>query len=370
MAARVLDYRRASAWIDEGLRYADAVEQSHCAHVMASTGALVAWADGRWDEAVARGEHALADRGCARAAGMARWSLGYVALGRGDLEVANTHLRVAEEFGEKSGAPDLLLAALWGLAEVAILAGQNEEAIARTDRALEIAQRTGELGQFAPFAVTGTRARILAGRPADAQRWLSQATELLGAVEWFASPALDHAGGLLNLAGGSVGAARTSLERAVRGWDNRGRTWEALWARLDLAGCLMRSSRFGDATALLADVRASAQRLGSRPLLERVDQLSRLARGHGSEEEAWRPLTSREFEVARLIAAGRTNAEIAVELDIAPKTVSAHVEHVLAKLGAGRRTEIASWVTTVSGGHGMAAVGSGLGSPTLSASRR
>ena len=356
VAARVLDYHRAAAWIDEGLRYADAIEQSHCAHIMASTGALVAWANGRWDEAVGRGEHALADRGCARAAGMARWSLGYAALGRGDLDGASGHLRVALEFGEVSGAPDFLLAALWGLAEASVLAGEHGDAIARADRALEIAQRTGERAQFAPFAVTGTRARIAAGRPADAQRWLSQVTEQLGPVEWFASPALDHATGLVNLAGGSIGVARTSLERAVRGWDSRGRTWEALWARLDLAACLLRSSRFIDATALLADVRARAQRLDSRPLLERVDQLSRLAHGHASEVESWRPLTSREFEVAQLIAVGRTNAAIAAELYVSPKTVSAHVEHVLAKLGASRRTEIAAWVAAIPGRTGQPGV--------------
>jgi DNA-binding CsgD family transcriptional regulator len=58
-------------------------------------------------------------------------------------------------------------------------------------------------------------------------------------------------------------------------------------------------------------------------------------------------LTAREFEVARLIAAGLTNAEIADELTIAPKTASAHVEHILAKLGVTRRAEIAAWTATI-----------------------
>jgi len=72
------------------------------------------------------------------------------------------------------------------------------------------------------------------------------------------------------------------------------------------------------------------------------------ARGRGLEEEPWRPLTAREFEVARLIAEGLTNAEIAAQLDIAPKTASSHVEHILAKLGVTRRAEIAAWTATVS----------------------
>ncbi|MEO8510991.1 MAG: LuxR C-terminal-related transcriptional regulator, partial [Chloroflexota bacterium] len=67
----------------------------------------------------------------------------------------------------------------------------------------------------------------------------------------------------------------------------------------------------------------------------------------GADGEAWRPLTVREFEVARLIADGLTNAQVAAELFVSPKTVSAHVEHILAKLGVARRTEIAAWATTV-----------------------
>ncbi len=72
-----------------------------------------------------------------------------------------------------------------------------------------------------------------------------------------------------------------------------------------------------------------------------------MARGHVSTKEPWRPLTAREFAVARLISDGLTNAEIADELGIAPKTASSHVEHILAKLGAGRRAEIAAWASSV-----------------------
>jgi len=50
------------------------------------------------------------------------------------------------------------------------------------------------------------------------------------------------------------------------------------------------------------------------------------------------PLTAREFEVARLIAEGATNREVAERLVISPKTASTHVEHILAKLGVSRRT--------------------------------
>jgi DNA-binding CsgD family transcriptional regulator len=53
-------------------------------------------------------------------------------------------------------------------------------------------------------------------------------------------------------------------------------------------------------------------------------------------------LTDREYEVLRLVAAGRSNREIASELFISPKTASVHVSNILAKLGVGSRTEAAA----------------------------
>ena len=54
------------------------------------------------------------------------------------------------------------------------------------------------------------------------------------------------------------------------------------------------------------------------------------------------PLTDRELEVLRLIAAGRSNQRIAHDLVVALDTVKKHVTHVLGKLGAANRTEAAA----------------------------
>jgi DNA-binding NarL/FixJ family response regulator len=126
--------------------------------------------------------------------------------------------------------------------------------------------------------------------------------------------------------------------------------------------------QYVDAAQLLADVRGTANDLRSRPLAGQVEELARAVRGRHSEAESWHPLTAREFQVARLIATGLTNAQIAAELSVAPRTVSAHVEHVLAKLGASRRTEIASWVATTERATGATGrwdkpVPTGLGRP-------
>ncbi|MDG4859659.1 response regulator transcription factor, partial [Streptomyces sp. T-3] len=53
-------------------------------------------------------------------------------------------------------------------------------------------------------------------------------------------------------------------------------------------------------------------------------------------------LTSRERDVLRLVAAGRSNRQIAEELFISPKTASVHVSNILAKLGVSGRGEAAA----------------------------
>jgi DNA-binding CsgD family transcriptional regulator len=347
LSAANLDYGAADGWIEHGLRYADSIEQSFCAHVMSATSAISAWAGADWEAATSAGRQAVADRGCRRAAQIAHWALGYVALGRGDLDRAIAELAPAWETANGSGEADMTLPPLWGLAESDLLAGNADAAWTRCRAALAVVAGPGQPALLVPFIVTGVRAAQLAGRPGDAAGWIRHCEELVAAVPEVAQPALEHARGLIALADGATGVARTALEAAIAGWDAKGRIWEATWARLDLATCDARAGRFADALALAVEARAVASRLDSRPLAERADALQRLARGRVSAEEPWRPLTAREFSVARLISEGMTNAEIADSLGIAPKTASSHVEHILAKLGASRRAEIATWASNV-----------------------
>lgn len=55
------------------------------------------------------------------------------------------------------------------------------------------------------------------------------------------------------------------------------------------------------------------------------------------------PLTPREREVARLVAQGQTNRQIAATLVISERTADAHVQNILNKLGISSRAQIAAW---------------------------
>ncbi len=63
------------------------------------------------------------------------------------------------------------------------------------------------------------------------------------------------------------------------------------------------------------------------------------------------PLTPREQQVAHLVATGRTNRQIGRALGIAEKTTEVHVHHIIGKLGARSRAEVAVWAVT-EGRHG------------------
>jgi DNA-binding NarL/FixJ family response regulator len=71
---------------------------------------------------------------------------------------------------------------------------------------------------------------------------------------------------------------------------------------------------------------------------------ARIDLGGAPPEEPGDPLglTERESEVVRLVAAGRSNQQIADELFITRKTASVHVSNVLGKLGAANRVEAAA----------------------------
>jgi DNA-binding CsgD family transcriptional regulator len=95
-----------------------------------------------------------------------------------------------------------------------------------------------------------------------------------------------------------------------------------------------------------------AAEMGAEPLLIEAHTLARRARlrlpeaqspapGTDREIDSYR-LTERELEVLKLVAAGRSNPQIATELFISPKTASVHVSNIISKLNVTSRGEAAA----------------------------
>jgi DNA-binding CsgD family transcriptional regulator len=122
--------------------------------------------------------------------------------------------------------------------------------------------------------------------------------------------------------------------------------YETARTRWRLAEALAEAGRRDEAADQWRQAVQAADKLKARPLRAALDDLARRARIGTPEQHGdgavLASLTSREREVLRLIAAGRSNREIASVLFIAPKTASVHVSNILGKLGAASRTEAAA----------------------------
>jgi DNA-binding NarL/FixJ family response regulator len=128
---------------------------------------------------------------------------------------------------------------------------------------------------------------------------------------------------------------------------------EYVYAALRNGACGFLLKRSGPAL-LVEAVRAAAagDALISPSITVRL--LRHLARDQPSgADRAAGQLTNRELEIVRVLATGRTNAEIAAELFISLGTVKNHVAAIQRKLGVGNRVGIAAWAWET--GHAVAA---------------
>ena len=126
---------------------------------------------------------------------------------------------------------------------------------------------------------------------------------------------------------------------AVAAFDVMGHAFESARSRARLGAALLDAGRREEARRVLAQALVAARQLGAAPLLAEVTRLGAHSGPDVGTATARPALTAREVEILTLVARGGSNADVARALSISPKTVSVHVSNVLAKLGAGNRTQ-------------------------------
>jgi DNA-binding CsgD family transcriptional regulator len=138
---------------------------------------------------------------------------------------------------------------------------------------------------------------------------------------------------------------------AVVAADATGQPWPRAYARLRLAcSRLATGGARTEATELLRSAHRLATTMGAALLVGDIDaaatrhRISLPDRQTVADPVARFGLTAREREVLDLVAAGRSNREIADTLYISVKTVSVHVTNLLRKLGVTNRVQAAAIV--------------------------
>jgi DNA-binding NarL/FixJ family response regulator len=319
---------------------------------------------GLWDEAE-RLVAALDERSPA-AASLSAVAL-YVEVGRGRAGAAE---RLARLVG--AGSDDTWAAYLAGGcgADLARWQGDLDQARAlagATLAALDAADEQWELSAIWPATLglaaeadRAVRARATGDEPAvaEAVRAGQALLEWSRAAERRARTTGRQIGpeALAWLARAEAEWARLSGRAAPERWEasagafGYGYLYEEARSRWRLAEALLAVGRRDEALAPARAAHATALRLGAGPLRGEVEALARRARLDLGPGVAPGPgpagleahLTPRELEVLRLVAAGRSNQQIAAALFISPKTASVHVSNILAKLGVHSRVEAAA----------------------------
>lgn len=282
---------------------------------------------GEWSDAIE-----AARRSCgwysgrsASMGGGAFYQLGELHRLKGEFDLAEQAYRDASRSG-KEPQP--------GMSLLRLMQGDLDGAIAAIQRVVRETAGRQQPGAEHTAVLAAYVEIMLAARQLEAARAGAKGLEDLAlAVD---APLLRaqamHALGTVALADGDAGAALISLREAWTIWQQLDVPYEAARVRVAIAdACEMLGDR--DTAVIHRDAARSVfARLGAHPALLRLDD------GGARGSDAAAKLTARELEVLGLVAAGKTNRQVAAELFISEHTVARHLSNIFNKIDVTTRT--------------------------------
>lgn len=222
-----------------------------------------------------------------------------------------------------------------GLSLLRLAQGEVDKAVLGIRRAF--AETEGQLERL-DLLSTGVTVMLAAG---DINAAREAVAELAGIAAVYRAPGVQAE---LAAARGAVALSEDDPARALPLLRSAARTWREIDAPHAVAtvsvliGLACRAIGDDDGAQVeFESAKSTFARLGARPDLRRVEELLRPAAAGP------RGLSARELEVLRLVAAGRTNHAIAIELFVSERTVHRHLSNIFDKLGVHSRTAAASY---------------------------
>jgi len=344
-------HNEARRWLEDALAKGDG---SPSARMKAFERAcFLAWEQGDYERAVALGEEGLV---LARrledstSAAAILFNLGSVAMSRMEVERASALLEEAVAMCRASGDDWGLSQALFTLGIVAVFRRDHARATTLHEESLALARKMGDevgmvraLGQGALTALVGGDLR----RVDELNRATMELSRRLGIGHYSVS--------CLILFGASA-ALRGHPVRAIRLWAAE----ESLRAAMGIphmpAELSFYERYFKVARDQLDDAAWETAWSEGRAMDVEAAVEYALSEEEPAPAETSAPeeqpgdeppggLTSRQREVAALVAQGLTNRQIAAELSISEHTVATHVGKIMRKLGLSSRSQLAAWIT-------------------------
>jgi ATP/maltotriose-dependent transcriptional regulator MalT len=264
--------------------------------------------------------------------------LALVAAIRGDDDEAKERAGAAIELSNAHGLPLGAARPIWALAMLDLGRGRWAEALARLEglAKLSLGMATGLARQTGADRV---EAAVRAGDLESARRGLSLFDEWAtsSGAEW-ARPRLESCRALL-----AYGDEASEHFELALGLGGSARPFDLARIHLLYGEHLRRERRRIDSRTQLRAALEAFEQLGAEPWAERARTELRASgeTARKRDPSTLSQLTPQELQIARFVAEGLSNKEIAAQLFLSPRTVESHLRKVFSKLSITSRTQLA-----------------------------